>query len=152
MENYKNILSDFLKDTSFVLIDLLQKGDKNNVILEVFIDKKENFNIDELAAVNKILWKYLEEKNFEKGISKIIISSPGAEKPFKYFWQLEKHIGRELEIKMKNDEIISGKFEEICDFGKSEILIQVKEKKEIKSVKVLFGEISEAKIKLSFKK
>jgi ribosome maturation factor RimP len=152
MENIKNILNDFLKGTSFVLIDLLQKGDKNNVILEIFLDKKENFTIDELAVVNKKFWKYLEERNLEKEISKIIISSPGAENPFKYFWQMEKHIGRELEIKMKNGESILGKFEEISDINKEEIQIQIKEKKEIKSIRVLFGDISEAKIKLSFKK
>jgi ribosome maturation factor RimP len=152
LENCKNILNDFLKETPFVLIDLLQKGDKNNVILEVFIDRKENFCIDELAVVNKNLWKYIEEKNLEKGIDKIIVSSPGAEESFKYFWQLEKHIGRELEIKMKNGEIITGKFQGISDFEKNEIQIQTKEKKEVKLIKILFGDMTEAKIKLSFKK
>jgi len=152
MENYKNILDGFLKETSFILIDLVQKGDKNNAILEIFLDKKENFSIDELAVVNKNLWKYLEERNLEKGISKIVVSSPGAENPLKYFWQMKKHIGREFEIKMKNGETVTGKFDEISNFENEEILIQIKEKKEIKSVKVLFRDILEAKIKLSFKK
>jgi ribosome maturation factor RimP len=134
------------------LIDFKQKGNKGNLILEVFVDRKENFNIDEIAKANKDLWKYLEEKNADKGILKIIVSSPGAENPIKFFWQLEKHIGRELDIKLKNDEILAGKFVEVSNTEDEEIELQVKDKKELKNIRVLFGDISEVKIKLSFKK
>jgi len=152
LENYTKIIEEFLSNSSFTLIELKQKGDKGNYFLEVFIDKKESFGIDEIAAVNRELWKYLEEKNIDKGISKIIISSPGAENPFKYFWQMQKHIGRELEIKTKSGELITGKLEEITNNDKEEFRITVKEKKEIKSLNYFFGDISEVKIKLSFKK
>lgn len=152
MENYKNIIEEFLKITSFELIELVKRGERSNILLEVFIDKEENFGIDEIAEVNRDLWKYLESNNLEKGISKIIISSPGTEKPMKFFWQLKKHIGRELEIKTGAGEITTGRLEEITDFLKGEFRISVKEKKEIKSLNFIFGEISEAKVKLSFKK
>lgn len=152
MENYTKIIEEFLSNSSFTLIELKQKGDIGNYFLEVFIDKKEAFGIDEIAAVNRELWKYLEEKNIDKGISKIIISSPGAENPFKYFWQMNKHIGRELEIKTKSGEPVSGRLEEITDYNKEEFRITVKEKKEIKSLNYVFGDISEVIIKLSFKK
>ena len=152
MENYSTIIENFIKTTSFVLIDLIQKGDQRNVFLEVFIDKKEKFGIDEIAEVNRNLRKIFEEKNIDKEISKLIVSSPGAENPFKFFWQMEKHIGREVEIKTKNDEIVSGKLEKIIDFKKEEFQVLIKEKKETKILNYLFGDISEAKIKLSFKK
>lgn len=135
-----------------MLIDLIQKGDQRNVFLEVFIDKKEKFGIDEIAEVNRNLRKIFEEKNIDKEISKLIVSSPGAENPFKFFWQMEKHIGREIEIKTKNEDVISGKLEKIVDFRKEEFQVLIKEKKETKIVNYLFGDISEAKIKLSFKK
>lgn len=135
-----------------MLIDLIQKGDQRNVFLEVFIDKKEKFGIDEIAEVNRNLRKIFEEKNIDKEISKLIVSSPGAENPFKFFWQMEKHIGREIEIKTKNEDVISGKLEKIVDFWKEEFQVLIKEKKETKIVNYLFGDISEAKIKLSFKK
>ncbi len=150
--NYTEIINDFFKVSDFVLIDFKQKGNKGNLILEVFVDRKENFNIDEIAKANKDLWKYLEEKNADKGILKIIVSSPGAENPIKFFWQLEKHIGRELDIKLKNDEILAGKFVEVSNTEDEEIELQVKDKKELKNIRVLFGDISEVKIKLSFKK
>lgn len=153
MENtYLNIIEEFFAGNSFVLIDLKQKGNKGYLILEVYIDKREIFGIDEIAEINKNLWKLLEEKNLDKGILKIIVSSPGAENPFKFFWQMEKHIGRELELKLKTGEMVTGKLEEIVDFDKEEFQIQIKEKKEIKSLKFLYGDLSEAKIKLSFKK
>jgi ribosome maturation factor RimP len=150
--NYNNIVNEFIADSGFVLIDFIQKGNKGNLILEVFVDKKENFTIDEIARVNKDLWKYLEEKNADRGILKIIVSSPGAENPFKFFWQLEKHTGRELEIKLKSGDFLEGKFVEVKDSEREEIEIQVKEKKDIKNIRVLFGDIADVKIKLSFKK
>ncbi|MBI5404249.1 MAG: hypothetical protein HY959_12695 [Ignavibacteriae bacterium] len=152
MENYKNIIEEFLKTTSFKLIELVKRGERSNILLEVFIDKEDNFGIDEIAVVNRDLWKYLESNNLEKGISKIIISSPGADKPLKFFWQFKKHIGRELDIKTPSGESITGTLEELTDFVKGEFRISVKEKKEIKKMNFIFGEISEAKVKLSFKK
>jgi ribosome maturation factor RimP len=149
--NYLNIIDDFFTCSDFVLIDFKQKGNKGNLILEVFVDKQESFSIDELARVNKDIWKKFEEKNVDKGILKIIVSSPGAENPVKYFWQLKKHIGRELDIKLKTGELITGKLEEMIDL-KEEISVLIKEKKEIKKIRVLFGELSEVRIKLSFKK
>lgn len=153
MENtFLNIIEEFFTGSSFVLIDFKQKGNKGYLILEVFIDKREKFGIDEIAEVNRNLWKFLEEKNLDKGILKIIVSSPGAENPFKFFWQLEKHSGRELELKLKTGETITGKLDEIIDLKKEEFQIQVKEKKDIKYLKFLFSDLEGCKIKLSFKK
>jgi ribosome maturation factor RimP len=153
LENdYLNIIEEFFTDNSFILIDFIQKGNKGNLIFEVFIDKRESFGIDEIAEVNRNLRKFLEEKNLDRGILKIVVSSPGAENPFKYFWQLEKHIGRELELKLKTGEVVIGKFEEIIDIKKEEFRIQVKEKKDIKLLNYLFGDLTGIKIKLSFKK
>jgi ribosome maturation factor RimP len=149
--NYSNIIGGFFEGSDFALIELLQKGNKGNLILEVFVDKKEIFNIDELAKINKDLWKHLEEKDADKGILKIIVSSPGAEKPVKFFWQLKKHIGRELEIKLKNGEEWTGKLEELND-SREELNVLVKINKEFKNIIVLFGDTAEVKIKLSFKK
>jgi ribosome maturation factor RimP len=149
---YSGIISDFLKNSRFVLIDFIQRGDERNIILEVYVDRKENFSIDELAEINKNLWKYIEDKKVEKGIAKVTVSSPGAERAFKYFWQMEKHIGRELEIKMKNGEAITGKLLRIVDEEKGEFEIEIKDKKENINKNINFGDLSEVKIKLSFKK
>ncbi|MCX6166271.1 MAG: hypothetical protein NTU73_15660 [Ignavibacteriae bacterium] len=150
--NFLNIIDDFFTCSDFVLIDFKQKGNKGYLILEVFIDKRESFGINEIAEVNRNLWKLLEEKNLDKGILKIIVSSPGAENPFKFFWQMEKHTGRELELILKTGETVTGKLEEIVDLNNEEFRIQIKEKKEIKSLKFIFGDLIGTKIKLSFKK
>lgn len=152
MESIFKKVDEFFYGNSFVLVDLKQKGNKGNYILEVFVDKKENFGIDELAEINRNLWKHLESEDMHKGIMKIIVSSPGTENPVKYFWQLEKHIGREVELKLKTGDVVSGKLVNLTDMAKEELQIEIKEKKEIKLLKFLFGELSELKIKLSFKK
>jgi len=122
------------------------------LILEVFIDKKEKFGIDEIAEVNRSIRKVFEEQDIDREISKLIVSSPGAESFFKFFWQMEKHLGRELEIKTRSGESVTGKFESIVDSVKEEFQISIKEKKDIKFVNYFFGDLTEVKIKLSFKK
>ena len=152
MERIFKKVDEFFYGNSFVLIDLKQKGNKGNYILEVFVDKKENFGIDELAEINRNLWKYLESEDMDKGIMKIIVSSPGTENPVKYFWQLEKHLGREVELKLKTGGVVSGKLVNLTDMAKEELQIETNDKKDIKSLKFLFGELSHLKVKLSFKK
>lgn len=149
---YLEIVDEFFAGSEFALIDFKQKGNKGNLILEVFVDKKENFTIDEIARINKDLWKYFEDKDADKGILKIIVSSPGVENPVKFFWQLKKHIGRELDIKRNSGETLTGKLVELRDLGTGEIDLQVKEKKDFKNLLVIFGDTAEVKIKLSFKK
>lgn len=152
MENILKKIEEFLYGNSFVLIDLKQRGNKGNYILEVFVDKKENFGIDELAEISRSLRNYLESEDMDKGIMKIIVSSPGTENPIKYFWQLEKHIGREVELKLKTGDIITGKLVKLADMGKEEFQIEIKEKKVVKSLNFKFGDLSQVMIKLSFKK
>lgn len=153
MENkYFDIIKDFFEFSEFVLIDLKQRGDSKNIVIEIFVDKKLNFSIDELAVINRELWKYIEDIKLEKNISKIIVSSPGAETPFKHFWQMAKHLGREIEFKIKTGEIVSGKFVEITDEEKGDFILQIKEKKDIKSLKYNFYDLQDIKVKLSFKK
>lgn len=150
--NLLNIIEEYIGGSSFGLIDIKQKGNKGNIILEVYIDKKESFGIDEIADINRGIWKTLEEKNMDKGILKMIVSSPGAENPIKYFWQLEKHIGRDVDVKMKNGLELTGKFDKILNADTEEMQIEQRDKKGIKYIVFTFGDLSEIKIKPSLKK
>ena len=152
----KNYIEEFLETTDFKLIDFVLRGEKNTKVLEIYLDRKDTFTIGELARINKDLWKRVEDSEFVNGLSKIVVSSPGADKPFKYIRQLKKHISRTLELKLNNEESLKGVLKEVIEENNPRIVLGVKvnEKKtalkeELKTIS--FNEIKESKVVFSFK-
>lgn len=152
----KNYIEEYLETTDFKLIDFVLRGEKNTKVLEIYLDRKDAFTIGELARINRELWKRVEDSEFANGLSKIVVSSPGADKPFKYIWQLKKHIGRTLELKLNNEEFIKGVLKEVIEDDNPRIVLDIKgsEKKaalkeELKTIN--FNEIKESKVVFSFK-
>ncbi len=69
----------------------------NNV--KVYIDADEGVTIDKLAAVNRALYKKLEESGlFTTDDFSLEVSSPGVEEPLKMLRQYRKNIGRKVEV------------------------------------------------------
>jgi ribosome maturation factor RimP len=152
----KNYIEEYLETTDFKLIDFVLRGEKNTKVLEIYLDREDAFTIGELARINRELWKRVEDSEFANGLSKIVVSSPGADKSFKYIWQLKKHIGRTLELKLNNEEFIKGVLKEVVEEDNQRIVLDVKgsEKKaalkeELKTIS--FNEIKESKVVFSFK-
>ena len=126
-------------------------------MLEIFADSTDGVNIDELAAINRDLNELVDSNILVNDLSKLVVSSPGAEKSFKYLWQLEKHRGRTLEIEMNDGEKIEGQLENIENEPNEviflEILIKEKGRKAIPEMRAVnFKDIKESKVKISFKK
>ena len=142
-------INGFLENTGFECIDLVIKGERNTKILEIYVDSREIFDLDKLASLNKDIWDTLEKKEMTKNISKIVMSSPGAEKPFKYLWQIQKHTGKIFIIALKDGNILNGRLLEIRN--ESELVFEVlKGKKEKEIINLIFEDIQELKIKLQF--
>jgi len=142
-------INGFLDNTGFECIDLLMRGERNNKILEIFVDSREVFDIDKLARLNKEIWAILEKSEMTKNISKILMSSPGADKPFKYLWQIYKHVGKFFIIELKNGDILNGKLLEIRN--EKEIVFEVlKGKKEKEIINLNFEDIQDLRVKLQF--
>ena len=84
-----------------------------------------------------------------------MISSPGAERAFKYVWQLDKHIGRTLEILFNDDTMMVGRLLEVDD-DTGTVKIQLapdgKKKADPVEIELKFENIKEAKVKISFSK
>ena len=127
-------INGFLENTGFECTDLIIKGERSNKILEIYVDSRDVFDID---------------KEMTKNISKIVMSSPGAEKPFKYLWQIQKHTGKIFIIALKDGNILNGRLLEIRN--ESELVFEVlKGKKEKEIINLIFEDIQELKIKLQF--
>ena len=152
MNELKSVIKNYIESNyNCKLIDISEKGDNRNRIYEVFVDGREYPGIDELALINKGLWKHVEENILSKGILKISVSTPGVERSFKFLFQLIKHVGRVLEIKSENGEIYSGKLVKI-DEESGEIYLIIRESKTVEREEIFkFDKIIESKVKLHFK-
>lgn len=149
-------VESFVKSKGLMFIDCTIRGERSTKVLEVFVDDIDPISLDKIGKMNTELWNELEAEDLSNDISKVIVSSPGVDKSFRYPEQLFKHIGRTLDIKMKNGSELTGELNGILNTGKNYLIeIKVTERngnkvnKETESLE--FDEISESKVKLKFK-
>lgn len=151
------LLDEYFEKSDYKMVDIIFRGEKGTKVLELFIDNKDGVNIDDLARINKELNEIIDTNIAVNDISKIVVSSPGTERPVKYLWQLYKHIGRTLEVRLNNDEFIEGKLISLSQDNESgSILIDIphKERKKMTSElrEINFSDIKELTVKISFSK
>jgi ribosome maturation factor RimP len=157
MENndYLSFIENYLKGSDAKLIDFVVRGERKNKILEIYLDSESGLNLETISAINKDISKLLDDFQNERGtneISKLTVSSPGVDKPFKFAWQMHKHIGREIDITLNNDEKISGILE-LLEPDNTLIIEEVKKKKSepAKDKKIIkFEDIKDSRVKLKF--
>lgn len=151
----KDIAEDYFSRSDYKIIEYGLRGERGTKVLEIFVDNKTGISIDELVKINHELDDIIEEKVVMVDISKLVISSPGAERSFKFIWQLLKHKDRDLEIVMNDGAEFTGKLTMISENeDKIGLEIQIKEKG-VKKVRteyreINFSDIKESKIKLKF--
>ncbi len=151
------LIEEYFRDSDYGIIEFILRGDGGTKVAEVFVDNENGINIDGLAKINRDLNELVDNNLVIKDISKLVVSSPGAERPFKYLWQLKKHIGRVLEIELSNGEKLEGKLTEINGNGNESITIDIIKKEKSKQIVtetriINFKDIKESKVKISFSK
>jgi ribosome maturation factor RimP len=94
-----------------------------------------------------------EDADFE-----LSVSSAGLDKPLRVHAQYVKNIGRDLNVKLKSKEKVTGTLMTVDEFGivlqrEEKQAIEGKKKKELVVIenKIAFSDIDEAKIVISFK-
>jgi ribosome maturation factor RimP len=140
-----------LEDKSVFLIAIDWKpGSKK---LHVMMDGDNGITVEQCRKVNKLISLKLDEEDYGTEPYILEVSSPGADKPLLLLRQYHKHIGRELEVKLKNLNVITGKLVESDD---EKVLLKQKDKKgrytdqcEIKPIQ--WSEILESTVVISFK-
>jgi ribosome maturation factor RimP len=155
VQDFRKHIEDYLAGTKYGLVDLIVRGEKKNKVIEVFIDDKENISIDDIAQVSRGLNELFDTLGLSGELSKIVVSSPGADKPFKYPWQLHKHKNRMLNITLGSGEEITGRLIDTDEEGNLAVQPVSKEKnkkakEEAEALKISFGDIKECKVKLQF--
>ncbi len=122
----KNIIAPILKARDLFLVEL--KISKNNVI-EVFIDALTGVNIQTCIDVSREIEAALnrDEEDFE-----LTVSSAGIGYPFKVEEQYQKNIGKYVDIKLKDNTLLSGL---LLRFDPEHLVIEYEEKQNIEGSK-----------------
>ena len=111
--------------------------------------------IDQCAKVNRYLQFHIDEEGWLGEKYTLDVSSPGIGRPLQLLRQYHKNIGRTLEVKVKEEKSYKGI---LIAVGETDITLEwkerVKEGKKKKTVviqaPILFEQIAEAKVKITF--
>lgn len=139
-------ISDKIKNTveqlGYLLVDINFRGNDNDLVLEIFIDKEEGIITSDCVDVSRACGDVLEEENLIESKYRLDVSSPGIERPLMYIQQYKRNIDRyfELEFEEQVAEKFEGKLLSVNeDILKFEIDKKIEEVnfKNIKSAKVV---------------
>lgn len=148
-EKIRKILGRIFEDSKYSLIDLVIRGEKKNKIAEIYVDSEENIDLDELSVISRNVNEALDADEIVNEFLKVIVSSPGAENPFKFCWQLKKHVNRIFRFSSEG-QYYEGTLIDV-DLENEELAFEVmKSKKEILELRKKFADLDDLKVKLPF--
>ncbi len=123
LEKIRELVNENIAGTGIFIIDIvINTGNK----IEIFLDHPNHISINQCIKVNRAV-----ESNLDREIDdfELMVSSGGAESPFKVLAQYEKFQGKKVEVTTSEGEVIVGTLEAVnpTDF---KIYQMVKEKAE----------------------
>ncbi|MBV6463482.1 MAG: Ribosome maturation factor RimP [Chlorobi bacterium] len=96
------------KGAEVSLIDLGVRGMHRQMRLEISIDSTDGITHEHCRAVSRLLEERLKEDEFYDRLQAVDVSSPGAETPVRFLWQLSKHVGRTVRIVRTDSSVAEG--------------------------------------------
>lgn len=94
------IVSPIIAKYKFELVDVKYVKEGPNLFLRVFIDKPGGVTIDDCQKVSEQLSDFLDEKDPIEDNYFLEVSSPGLDRPLKNNQDLERNIGKDIEISL----------------------------------------------------
>lgn len=99
-ERTGQLLMPILRELNFECVDVEYVKEGSNMYLRAYIDKEGGITIDDCEVVSKALEISLDKEDFIKDAYYLEISSPGIGRPLKKDKDYERHLGKELEVKL----------------------------------------------------
>ena len=151
-EKIIELLTPILAETNLFLVDLSVKGSKMQPKVLVLIDADAGILVDDCAEVSRKLGDLIEEQELISSKYTLEVSSPGVDFPLIFLRQYNRHVGRTLEIKLKDGQKLIGKLMKV-ENDVIEIIEDKKRKKkdEIITIGIPFETIAETLVQVSFK-
>ena len=154
-QKVKELAEERIKDRDERLFIVELTISASNVI-RLELDKTEgNVSIEDCMSVSRNIEHNLDREDADFELS---VSSAGLDNPLRVHAQYVKNIGRDLDVKLKSKEKVTGTLMTVDESGivlqrEEKQAIEGKKKKELVVIenKIAFSDINEAKIVISFK-
>jgi ribosome maturation factor RimP len=102
-------------DNQYFLVDIRIRPTNN---IKVFLDGDAGISIEKCVAINRQLYRLIEEKGvFPADDFSLEVSSPGLDEPLKLLRQYTKNVGRKVEVVQKDGVRIDGLLKEVTGDG-----------------------------------
>jgi len=140
------LVDEHLAGTDKFLVEVLIKPSNR---IYVFIDGDHGVTISDCAEVSRFIESQLDRETEDYELN---VSSSGADQPIKMPRQYLKNVGRSLQVKLSEENSISGKLEAVNESGIVLATTGDKKKKILpETLNIPFESIVESKVIISFK-
>jgi len=112
----------------------------------VFIDNSKGITADICAKISREIKGELEDTKFAETDYRLVVSSPGIDKPLIYKEQYIKHINRELKISYEEEDKVKSIEAKLLNVDENDLTFIYKKEE----LKIEFNKIKKAKVKFSF--
>ena len=96
----EQLVQPIIDENNFELVDVEYVKEGANWYLRVYADKEGGINIDDCVLLSRALEAKLDEEDFIEEAYILEVSSPGLGRPLKKDKDLERSLGKDVEIKL----------------------------------------------------
>lgn len=151
-DHVRAIIDELCRTAGVTLVDARIRGQARQLKLELDIDGPNGVTHDECRAISTGMDERLEQDEWYGRLRAVDVSSPGADTPVKFLWQLAKHTGRKVRVTKADGAVLEGP---LVAVGASDLTLswttgKGKERR-TEGVTIPASDIAEARIVLNLK-
>ncbi len=150
LEKVRDLLEGVISQSGAIFPVDVKISPSHNI--RVFLDADDGITIEKCTAVNRVLYKLIDESGlFPGGNFSLEVSSPGVDEPLKLHRQYKKNIGRYVEVTLSDESKITGK---LVTVNNSDMVVEEKtgkgNKTVIKPINIMFSGVKQTKVLITF--
>jgi ribosome maturation factor RimP len=138
-QKIEELLQSEIEGQGAQLIEFSVRGERTGKVVEVFVDTDEGVTADKCAEISRKISPILDGLDEFQGKYNLVVSSPGIDKPLKFYKQYERNVGRNISVRLKTE---ASKVEgELSEVHPESIVVKTNSGK---SQEISFSDVSEA--------
>ena len=98
----ESFLTDVTAEKGIFPVEVLIRGQKNNLTVELFVDGDTGVDTVLCAEISRALGKMLDDGPLRGEAYTLTVSSPGLDRPLKFPRQYPKHAGRGITLVLRS--------------------------------------------------
>lgn len=102
-EKIHSILQPITEDLNVYIVEVILRGERTSKVIEVYVDSDTGITLEECSDISRKLSEKLDELELITGRYRLDVSSPGLDRSLKLLRQYHKNIGRNCNVKYKEN-------------------------------------------------